>query len=140
MKRTLLGTGRLTWDIAERVTNRYGYVYLLNSGDSLSAGFDPAPLKAPFELQAKDGQLVVEVLETRESTHIGDFFLGIFPETPQVGEKFSLGRGKFSVIENYGGTPAVGLIPAEARDQPWLDPTTLYRAHEQTVNLYFESE
>lgn len=129
-----VGTGRLTWDRRERVIDRYGYVYLLASGDSLSPSED-APLTIPNELIGKTATLKATVLETRQSTHIGDLTRGVFPTMPQVGEVISLGTGRFVVGLNANGTHTVGLAPEDMRADNWLDINALYRAHEQTVRL-----
>lgn len=133
-----LGTGRLSWPRAERVGDRYGVVMLMVDGDSLS---EPTgyirPANPPI---GQRGRLVAEVLETRESTHIGDLFRGLFPETPEVGERIVLGNGTFFTEDTDWGALTMGLEPHEPRHSDWLDPVALYRAHEQTVRLTFEPE
>ena len=88
------------------------------------------------------GRLVAVVTETRRSTHAGDWSRGIYPETPEVGEEILLGEGKlffdfFDTVE-LGRIPTVGLRPEQDPHDSWLDVRMLYRAHEQTVELYFE--
>lgn len=136
VSRTKLGTGRLSWCSSERRCDRYGAVYLMADGDSLTtpSGY-VRPTKPPV---GRRGRLVAEVVETRRSTHGGDVFHGIFPETPKVGERIVLGEGELFVEPTSYGATAVGLRPDDGRLRWWLDPRALYRAHEQTVRLYFE--
>lgn len=135
----LLGTGRLTWRRAERMSDRYGFVYLLQRGDSLSAENEAprAALVLPPESVGARGRLIAEVIETRTSTHLGDFFHGVYPETPTVGERIVLGEGTLGwLYEN--GVDQVGILPDDKRDTLRMDIRALYRAHEQTVRLVFE--
>jgi hypothetical protein len=133
-----LGTGRLSWPRFERIGDRYGTVMLMADGDSFT---EPSryiwPSNGPV---GQRGTLVAEVLETRDSTHIGDLFRGFFPETPEVGERIVLGEGTFFTEETDFGALLLGLRPDDGRDSDWLDPPKLYRAHEQTVRLTFEGE
>lgn len=140
MNSFVLGTGRLTWLSSERRSDRYGFVYLIPYGNSLSSENIPAvPLYFPIELLATRGRLIAEVVEARESTHIGDLFHGVFPETPGVGERIVLGEGAF-VVENspHVQGPMVGTLPDDKRATLRMDIHALYRAHEQTVRLVFE--
>jgi hypothetical protein len=91
------------------------------------------------------GWLVAEVVATRRSTHVGDWGRGLSPQTPEVGERIVLGRGRLfcQTVDRERAYPvieAVGLAPEDVddRDIDWLDPRALYRAHEQTVRLVFE--
>ena len=122
-----LGTGILNWDRHERVSDRYGTVKLLEALDSSVA----IQLKSVKE--GTKGTLYAIVKETRQSQHIGDLFRGIFPETPNLGERIVLGHGLLFYDEE-----SVGLEPEDGRDNDWLDPHKLYRVHEQTVDLFFE--
>ncbi len=130
----VLGTGVLTWARGERVSDRYGSVFLMPEGqDSLNHG-DPF-----VDLTRVDGhgRLIAEVLKTRQSTHIGDFFRGLSPSTPEVGDRLILGEGTlWFLAEDFGDT--VGLFPDDDRELDWLDPHVLYQVHEQTVKLSFE--
>lgn len=122
-----LGTGVLSWNRYERVSDRYGTVCLFAS----PSGGEKVRL-----IQVKEGargRLVAIVKETRRSQHIGDLFHGVFPKTPKVGQKITLGEGTL-FFEDDG----VGLQPDDGRDAQWLDMRALYNAHEQTVTLYFE--
>lgn len=131
-----IGEGRLSWRRGERISDRYGTVLLLAHGDSLSktvAYIDP-----DASMVGTVGSLVAVVLETRESTHIGDLFRGLFPSTPDVGDEIALGTGRLFVDpRDPDGFISIGLDPEDGRDSDWLDPARLYRAHEQTVRLEF---
>jgi hypothetical protein len=140
--RFVIGEGVLTWHPYERRTDRYGTVFLMTSGDSLHepSGYVPIPDDAPLGLP---GRLVAEVTATRQSTHVGDLFRGLHPQTPDVVERIVLGEGRLFCHTVESGDPypaieAVGLAPEDDRDTDWLDPRALYRAHEQTVRLVFE--
>lgn len=125
----LLGTGILNWDRGERVSDRYGFVKLFTAiGSDETLLFDTIH-------KDKNGRLIAEVIQTRKSDHIGDMFHGVFPVTPDVGESIVLGEGNLTVDDD-----AVGLTPADGRETLWLDINKLYRAHLQTIKLYFEYE
>lgn len=132
----IIGTGRLSWSRGERISDRYGTVMLMADGDSET---EPSRYVDPdLSVVGQIGTLVARVLETRDSTHIGDLFRGLFPETPEVGEEIVLGTGRlFSEPRDDAGFIALGLEPDDGRDADWLDPKQLYRAHEQTVRLEF---
>ena len=134
-----LGVGILTWCGSERRSDRYGTVWLMNDGHtSLSRG-DPEHLlnfAAMVKLEGKRGRLVARVLSPRTSTHIGDLFRGFFPETPDQGEEIELGSGTaFIDMQTFGA--AFGVLPDDGRATDWMNPQSLYRAHEQLVDLRF---
>jgi hypothetical protein len=142
--RFVIGEGVLTWDASERISDRYGAVFLMNDGDSMHepSGYVLIPDDVPVGMP---GWLVAEVVATRQSTHVGDVFRGLRPQTPEVGERIVLGRGRLfrQTVDRDSPHPvieAVGLAPEDVddRDTDWLDPRALYRAHEQTVRLTFE--
>ena len=161
-----LGTGVLTWNKEERITNRYGTVYLMAEGnDSYTTNDAPSLVdeKAATQFSGRYGKLVAEVVIARKSTHVGDHARSIYPETPNLGERILLGEGHLFTEPAYDGGLCVGLRPAEAkassdtdasifadesagylqvkmpgRAKDWLNPKALYRAHEQTVRLVFE--
>ena len=89
----LCGRGILTWNKSERVSDRYGSVWLMENGNSLSAQVSPARSSVLPEDVGKRCRLFCTVLETRQSTHIGDLFHGVFPSTPKQGETIILGTG-----------------------------------------------
>jgi hypothetical protein len=139
---SVLGVGVLTWFGDERRSDRYGTVWLMEDGHtSLSDGdarsmLDAAAVRA---LIGENGTLVAEVISARESTHIGDFARGIFPQVPEVGANIVLGRGTLF----HSGREAilcVGVMPYDQRETDWLDPVQLYWAHEQLVTLKFYPE
>jgi hypothetical protein len=135
MDSVTIGKGILTWDKSERVSDRYGYVWLMDYGDSLSATHKAAPITGK-KLNGKFGTLTARVLETRESTHIGDLFHRVYPRTPQKGAEIKLGEGYLCFDEDEDHE-SVGLKPADRRDTMWLNIRSLYDVHEQTVELIF---
>lgn len=141
MTRECLGFGVLTWNRSERISDRYGYVALMPEGGNSIASEDYLPLNTDgIEREFGGGkkcQLVADVIEARESTHIGDLFHGFVPTKPDVGERIVLGQGMLSLVPDNGGM-MVGLMPFDDRRHFWLDPPMLYRAHEQSVRLWIE--
>lgn len=103
--RELIGQGVLNWNRTERVCDRYGAVHLSETIDS-----EP-PLALNQSFVGNYGKLIAVVTEARESRHIGDFFRGVFPETPGVDDEIELGEGTLF----FEGTE-VGLMPADRRD------------------------
>lgn len=137
-----LGTGVLTWNGSERRTDRYGSIFLMKDGQtSLTPGNPKITLnrKAVALFDGVKGTLVATVIEPRQSTHIGDILRGLFPETPEAGERITLGTGT-GFIETEWAEYAIGVRPDDGRSYDWLDPKALYRAHEQLVSLTFEPE
>lgn len=137
----LIGQGAISWSRGERISDRYGVVGVFNENSmeqtvTKGAGLD---LNKIEQISGTKGQLVCEVIETRQSTHIGDIFNGFFPITPEMGEIIILGSGSI-FHENTDGFDYVGLEPEDERETFWLNPEMLYRAHEQTVKLYFIPE
>lgn len=130
----ILGTGMLTWSRYERIGDRYGTVSLMVSPvrDDFASFTDTPP-------DGTVGTLAAEILETRQSAHIGDFARGIGPSTPTAGEIITLGSGAL-FREDEDGMPQIGLRPADGRETDWLDPRALYRCHSQTVRLIFTPE
>jgi hypothetical protein len=135
----MIGAGRLTWTGSERRSDRYGYVFLINSGDSTTKGTDWSEMVVRPEHLGLRCRLLAHVIETRQSSHIGDLFHGVYPSTPEIGDTILLGVGLLSVISGREGKPLVGLMPFDDdRSHMWLDIKALYRCHEQTVQLYYE--
>ena len=122
-----LGTGVLGWHSGERRSDRYGCVFLLSSPESMHR------VKLVQVNGGSHGRLMAIVKETRQSSH-GDLFHGVIPETPDVGQKITLGEGTL-FFRNHD---TVGVQPADGRHTLWLDIEALYRVHDQTVTLYFE--
>ena len=126
-----LGSGELTWPRVERITDRYGVVTL----DKL---LHPARISAA---QGLIGRLYAQVLQTRQSPHIGDLARGFKPSTPEVGETIMLGEGTLFISTSAGDEgkcTLIGIKPPDNRIQDWLDPQALYRVHMQTVELLFD--
>ncbi|MEK7143024.1 MAG: hypothetical protein AAB785_02330 [Patescibacteria group bacterium] len=123
----MIGNGILGWDPFERRSDRYGSVILFASLQSDKA-------VTPNKVKGGYGRLIAEVNQTRQSRHIGDFVQGVAPETPEVGEKIILGEGYL----RYEGV-SIALVPKDHRKIPILDVGALYRAHDQTVTLFFEN-
>ena len=134
----LIGRGRLMWEGQERRSDRYGFVYLLESGDSTTPTCVLAGMAVRPEHLGLRARLQATVLEARQSTHIGDLFHGVFPSTPEVGERIILGTGLLTVMKGFEGQMRVGLFPFDdERETMWLDIGALYRCHEQTVELRY---
>lgn len=133
----LLGEGVLTWGRSERVSDRYGFVYLIGEGgNSMTENHVRIPLKGALRISG-EGRLLCEIIATRESTHIGDLFHGVFPATPEVGELILLGEGTASRDRTEEGDDTIGLVPEDGRAYFWLDIRALYDCHEQSVKLWF---
>lgn len=82
-----LATGWLQWPRVERRSNRYGTVRLFEFPRERDTMVDYPSLPL-----GKYGRLVAEVIETQESSHVGDLFRGLQPQTPEVGERMVLGE------------------------------------------------
>lgn len=139
---TSLGKGILSWPNKERVGDRYGLVGLWTQPDiprpkTGKEMYHYSKLQRNVKLirikEGKYGRLIVIVLKTQRSLHIGDLYRGFFPSTPEVAEIIVLGKGYVFYEED-----CVGLEPKEPRQKDWLDPRKLYRAHDQYVELFFE--
>lgn len=136
----LLGIGVLTWDGEERRSDRYGSVMILdphaphahNAARGATARF--MHFVAEDRIIGVSGTLAVEVIEVRESEHVGDLFRGFRPGGAVVGETLTLGHGK--LFKNAWGS-SMGVEPADGRDADWLNPKLLYRVHECVVRLTF---
>jgi len=128
----LIGRGVLTWNKLERISDRYGTVWLHQDGTE----------EAPVELHIPKGRgtLVALVIDARESDHIGDLFRHIYPVTPKTGDRLELGTGE-AFAEKKGRSPlSIGVKPDDGRKNDWLDPEKLYRCHNSLVELIWETE
>ncbi len=123
-----LGTGVLIWNSSERISDRYGLIFLLSSPDSSKR------IKLVQVNGGVRGRLIAVVKEIRQSRHIGDLFHRVFPQTPEVGQNIKLGEGTLCFRDHN----TVGVQPDDCRHTMWLDINELYKAHEQTVTLCFE--
>lgn len=130
MNNKILGTGRLNWRRHERIGDRYGSICLMYNEDN---GTFDLPKYTGF------GKLIATVKETRDPIHIGDLFHGFFPQKPEIGDVIELGEGDiFYDNDEYGDM--VGLKPKDNRETFWLGPKALYRCHNQTVELSFQTD
>lgn len=130
-----IGRGVFNWPRGERITDRYGALLLASDWESYEADHTTY-VKFDEAIAGQHGTLHVEILEARQSPHIGDLARGIFPQTPEVGERIELGAGTL-FFDDCDDDRAVGVRPDDGRDTDWLDPVKLYRAIHQTVALYF---
>lgn len=136
-----LGHGVFTWSGTERRTDRYGSFNLLaepyECADVTKPTYDTEVAK---KLEDKRVRILVRVLETRKSGHIGDLFLGIGPTTPEVGEEVDLGVGILHTepCEYDRKVTSTYLVPGDSRETFWFDPRKLYRLHDQTVDVFVE--
>lgn len=100
-----LGQGVLNWSRYERIGDRYGTVNLTSGGDdwpSAREQFKDAPL-------GSHGTLKAEILEGRQSQHIGDLAHGLVDKGPlEPGTEVELGHGKLFIDEEMSG---IGLKP-----------------------------
>jgi hypothetical protein len=128
-----LGTGVLTWNRRERVTDRYGTVRLGSEPDAEST------VALNNSNAGSRGTLFARILETRKSTHIGDCFRNLFPTTPTVGDRIKLGYGQL-FFEEEDDVQSVGVCPPDGRHSDWLEPKALYTCHHQTVELLFVAD
>lgn len=131
-------TGIFSWPGAERRSDRYGMLLIcpMNYDETAHA---TVTLDVP-RLERMAGSRVslrAEVVEARDSGHIGDIFRGLYPTKPDIGETHDLGTGTLRVSPSgFDESPIVfGLEPDDGRDTDWFDPRILYRLHDQTVRL-----
>ena len=129
-----LGTGVLNWERDERVNDRYGFVFLDQQEEMDRDIGDKVELDQSRVNHR--GRLIAVVRETRKSRHVGDLFHKIYPQTPEVGEEIVLGEG-ILVFDDDGN---IGTLPDDKRRTWWMNVHNLYRAHEQTVTLFFEED
>ena len=136
-----LAHGVFTWSGSERRSDRYGSFNLLaepyDGKEVTKVTYDRDLAE---KLEGKRVRILVKVVETRKSGHIGDLFLGIRPSTPSVGEEVDLGVGIFHTepCEYDSKVVSTFLEPGDDRDTFWFDPRKLYRLHDQTVDIFVE--
>ena len=130
-----LGHGAFSWNPAERIADRYGTFFLFNydKTDDPTPHLDSVIIES---LNGSFGSLKAKIVSTRTSSHIGDIFRQIKPQTPQVGEEFLIGTG-YLFSDRLQGEYCIGLRPKVARATDWLDPHVLYKCHHQTVDIFF---
>lgn len=136
----MIGYGILTWGGEERRGDRYGSIVLMGQNYNQDSEVKPyVNAEAVSQLDTKRVRLTAKVMETRQSGHIGDLFLGLSPSTPEVGEVIELGVGVLNVGAAWEpGLTKFVLEPEDGREHFWIDPRLLYRLHDQTVELYAE--
>jgi hypothetical protein len=122
-----IGTGVLGWHKSERVSDRYGSVGLFSTGgEPLSSTFLSAVEDLPFGSTAT---LKAEVLETRQSGHIGDIARGEGPpgedEAATVGNIYTLGTGELLRLMHGEYGPYVGVKPDRGPEPPTPQACTL---------------
>lgn len=135
-----IAVGVLTWNRHERVSNRYGFVAVTDrdSREEKLTAISPVVFRDAFPEVGRKVRMICKVLEACDSSHIGDVFLGIFPSRPEIEEIIDFGVGRFvcEADNAYAGGVMFGLKPSDGRDELWIDPRKLYRAHEQTVEVW----
>ena len=133
-----IGRGIFTWDGEERRTLRYGYV-TIHGADYLEKVQTSSLLEVGLisDFVGQQMTLTVKIIETRQSGHVGDHFLKIYPSSPKVEEIIVLGTGTLSIKStSFGIGYAIGLVPKDGREDFWIDPRILYRLHDQTVEIF----
>lgn len=133
-----IGQGIFMWTGDERRSNRYGGFFLADStfDDSVVVKTELA-IGELNKFVGSRVKLTALVIENRESGHIGDHFLGVFPSKPDVGESIVIGIGDL-VFEHMYEKEIFVLKPQDKREELWLDPRTLFRLHDQTVKIFIE--
>jgi hypothetical protein len=128
----VLGEGVLHRIRGERVTERWGTVYLAPDAGSTERSVRLA--RAP---EGAHGMLVACVTATRVAgyIHVGDHLAGI-QSLPAVGEEVTLGTGTLFTVR-LGRKNLVGLAPDDGREKRWLSKDAISRCHSQTVRLEF---
>jgi hypothetical protein len=139
-KMELLGYGVFSWGADERRSNRYGSFNLCSkSYEGQTSAKTPEHTSELRRLDHKRVKLMVRIIETRKSEHVGDLALGIKPTTPEVGQEFILGVGILQLEScPWDSLPSISLVPKDGRAELWYDPRILYQIHHQTVELYGE--
>ncbi|HSL82426.1 MAG TPA: hypothetical protein VLF66_06585 [Thermoanaerobaculia bacterium] len=135
----LIGTGVLTWNSAERTSDRYGAVALMPDGATSRTAEESYIPIGPISGR---GRLVAVVLQSRTSTHIGDLFRKIYPSRTATGSRILLNERVGTVfLANDRGMISIGIRPDDLRrSTDWLDPRQLYRVHEHLVELWLEKD
>lgn len=135
----LLCTGIFTWNGSERRSNRYGSFWM--SASSYNGEIPATPPKLHHDainsLVGKRVRVEVKVVEGRPSGHIGDLFLGIFPNPLPVGRSIELAIGTLFTKEQDGQQTLI-VQPDQPRSDCWIDPRILYQLHDQTVEVWAE--
>lgn len=134
----LVASGILTWDGAERRSDRYGSIHMVSEAPANALEpvfYDMDILRS---LVGKRVHLTCHVVRTRDSEHAGDQHHDIVPVTPNVGEIVDLGVGIFEMNSGWDGLPNLSIRPNDGRRCFWFDPRLLYRLHAQSVEVWME--
>lgn len=138
------GSGIFSWCASERQSGRYGAFYLACSDFRATVHRDVhLDLPALHALEGIHVRITVQVTESRPSGHGGDLFLQVFPgDPPAVGTTVKLAVGRLVLLDHTGFSrddhptqTGIGIAPSDGRRQLWLNPSLLYRLHDQTVEL-----
>lgn len=131
-----IGTGIISWDGAERRSDRYGVIALVDAtyDDTVSCEV-LIDLNNLANLKGRRVRLKARVLESRKSGHLGDMTHKIYPTQPDVGEEVDLGVGVLQTRPAEFAAVQIALEPGDGREKFWIDPHKLYRLHDQTVAL-----
>lgn len=99
--RVLLGTGVFGFPQVERRSDRYGTCFVEKDGtdECVLVG------KKGRSLEGRSGRLVAEVVEARETGHIGDLHRRIYPRGCAAGETVVLGEGELFIEHRGQGSP-----------------------------------
>jgi hypothetical protein len=128
----ILGEGQIYWPADEqRGPSRYGCVFL-ETGDAAWVQFSET-------LNGTYGQLIAEVVETRDVGTYYDYRYDLESTVPEVGDKFYIGSGNLWGQPDYDGyLPVIGVRP-EHQDQEslWMEVHGLYSVVGQVVRLAF---
>lgn len=128
-------TGLLQWERSERLSDRYGVIFLDANGYTPRVR---GPLRFPARtvkrLTCRYVHITAKVVARHHSHHVGDRYRGLLPSTPNVGEIVDLGRGRLST-DVYRRKPYFMLWPNDHRKTDWFDPERLFRLHDQLVVL-----
>lgn len=134
---TKIGSGIFSWCSSERRSRRYGTLWLTGSNYENSEHANVEWLKeTAMAFVGKRVSIYAVVVKSRVSGHAGDHSIGMSPSRPKEGEKIDLGVGRFFISEEAFKT--CGISPSDGRSEFWIDPTALYRLHDQTVEIFAE--
>jgi hypothetical protein len=135
-----IGRGILAWSRQERISDRYGTVYVSDSTADGEVRVQPSVDWGTINsLVGQRGTLTATVLEARESSHVGDFARGFHQqELPEQGEEYTLGTGEFFIGDEKWREYQEMMNPVGVTDgEKGLDTDVLYKLHDSTVALWF---
>lgn len=144
----MIAMGILGWSRFERQSKRYGFIAVESTGFSHSTNLHYFNNNLLEQLKGKRVRITAVVMEARDSEHVGDMYLyqeneenHLKPSTPNVLESYVLGVGTLLVgSDEQFQNPIIGVTPEDNREHFWMDPITLYRLHEQTVEIFIEED